>query len=41
MVAGEDWQALVPAPVAGYIERIDGVGRVRAVASAEGQEEKE
>lgn len=36
MLEGEDWRELVPAPVAAYIEKIDGVGRVRAVASAKG-----
>jgi nicotinamide-nucleotide adenylyltransferase len=33
MLSGEDWRELVPPPVAEFIEEIDGVGRVKAVAS--------
>lgn len=32
MLAGEDWKELVPPTVADFIEAIDGVARVRAIA---------
>ncbi len=41
MLKGGDWKKLVPAVVAAFIEEIDGVERVRAVALAEGQQEED
>lgn len=41
MRAGGAWRELVPAPVAAYLETIDGVGRVRETVSREGEEEQE
>lgn len=38
MVEDEDWEELVPDTVAAYIKRVDGVGRVKAIASAHGEE---
>lgn len=37
MVEGEDWEELVPDPVAAYLKKIDAVDRVKAIASAQGE----
>ncbi len=38
MIEGEDWEELVPGPVARYLKEIDGVERVRSIASEEDQQ---
>lgn len=35
MVGGGDWRSRVPAAVSGVIDRIDGVGRLRALAASD------
>ncbi len=37
MLEGEDWEELVPVPVAAYLKKIDALERVKAIASAQGE----